>query len=643
MSLLETALLQKMAEAVGWALLHLLWQGALIAAGLYLALSLLRKATSSVRYAASCTALLLMLILPAGTAWVAFQRSSPAPVEVSTPSGKPPAPAASEARAEVIPAASKTAIESARAFVRRNLPVVVAVWLLGVVLLSSRLLFDWARLRRMVHDAAPAHEWLVSIERLRLRLGVVPRVWILLSESVDVPTVIGWFRPVILMPLSAVSGLTPEQIESVIAHELAHIRRHDFLVNMVQTAVETLLFYHPATWWISKQIRIERENCCDDLAVEACGDPLLYARALATLEGLRGPLQPTVAANGGSLLARVRRLLGRSTDPASRWTSGVVLLVLVSAVFIAAPITVLALKPRLTGLPATANLTVMGTRLSDSEAIEEAVAEALADEQEALAEAVAEAEAEAREALENDEEAEHDFDDLLIDGQLPIEAIIALRTHDVSAAYIDALQAAGLGKLTVGDVTAMAMQGVSTEYIESMRGKMFRSVDVEDIVAMATHGVDVETIEELRKLGLTIEVPEEAVSMAIHGVTPEFVRSVREAGINAAGDELMAMRIHGISPEEIAEWEKLGFRPIDLDTIMSFAIHGLDPEEVSELRSLGLDNLSAADLQAFAVHGIDADYVRHLRDAGYTDLTAEELIKLAIAGVDADYIIEMRK
>ena len=126
-------------------------------------------------------------------------------------------------------------------------------------------------------------------------------------------------KPVVLLPASALAGLTPQQLEAILAHELAHIRRHDYLVNLLQTLVETLLFYHPAVWWLSRRIRIERENCCDDLAVSLCGDPCTYARALADLEALRGPARSlAMAANGGSLLQRVRRLLGAPTSRRTR-------------------------------------------------------------------------------------------------------------------------------------------------------------------------------------------------------------------------------------------------------------------------------------------------------------------------------------
>ena len=107
---------------------------------------------------------------------------------------------------------------------------------------------------------------------------------------------IGWLRPVILFPASALTGLSAEQLEALLAHELAHIRRYDYLVNLLQTTVETLFFYHPAVWWVSAQVRQEREHCCDDLAVAACGDVLTYARALTALEQLRGS-EPQLAAS----------------------------------------------------------------------------------------------------------------------------------------------------------------------------------------------------------------------------------------------------------------------------------------------------------------------------------------------------------
>jgi hypothetical protein len=148
---------------------------------------------------------------------------------------------------------------------------------------------------------------------------------------VAVPTAIGWLRPVILLPVGALTGLTVQQLEAIIAHELAHIRRHDYLINLLQTVIETLLFYHPAVWWVSRRIREEREHCCDDLAVSVCGDALSYARALFTMEQLRAATPPlAMAANGGALMNRIERLVGVKTQRQNHFTGWLAALLILS-------------------------------------------------------------------------------------------------------------------------------------------------------------------------------------------------------------------------------------------------------------------------------------------------------------------------
>src|SRR3974377_753606 len=134
------------------------------------------------------------------------------------------------------------------------------------------------------------------------------------SIHLEVPVVVGWIRPVVLLPVSAITGLSQVQLEAVIAHELAHIRRYDAFVNLFQVAVETLLFYHPAVWWLGKRIRAEREHCCDDAAVAICGSPVTYARALARLAEMKPSPQLAMALNGSPLVDRVARLLGSARD-----------------------------------------------------------------------------------------------------------------------------------------------------------------------------------------------------------------------------------------------------------------------------------------------------------------------------------------
>ena len=195
------------------------------------------------------------------------------------------------------------------------LPGLVALWGVGVLAalgaLARRLAARAAARRARACAAAPAGLE-ATLARLRAALRVSAPVRLSSRLSCEVPTVVGWLRPVILLPAAPSPASPPQQLELILAHELAHVRRHDYLVNLLQTAVETLLFYHPAVWWVSHRMRVEREHCCDDLAVAACGDAVRYARALAELEGL-------VLGRAGAGDGRERRLAASS---ASRGSSG---------------------------------------------------------------------------------------------------------------------------------------------------------------------------------------------------------------------------------------------------------------------------------------------------------------------------------
>ncbi len=164
----------------------------------------------------------------------------------------------------------------------------------------------------------------------------------LVSQVARVPTAFGWLRPVILLPASILCEMPPEQLEMILAHELAHVRRLDYLWNLLQIAIETVLFYHPAVWWVSRRIREERENCCDLQAVAAIGSPLAYAGALMRLAEIRCQLDlaaapaGSMAADGGSLETRIRRVLGLPVGPAcnsNAWLGGILAVLILAAVF----------------------------------------------------------------------------------------------------------------------------------------------------------------------------------------------------------------------------------------------------------------------------------------------------------------------
>jgi len=296
-------------HTLGWALVHSLWQDALAAAGLASVLTLVPARAARVRYALAALTLAIMLALPLATALRLDAASDAAMPALAAP-------------------ALTSLVDRIRAGLEPTLPWIVALWLGGVLVMSARLASAWATTRRLATAGTrPVSEaWRQALARLARRLRVSRPVRLLASALVEVPAVIGWWRPVILIPVSVLAGggLTPLQLDALLAHELAHVRRHDYLVNLLQTVVETLLFYHPAVWWVSTRVREEREHCCDDLAVAACGDARVYATALLRMEQLRAAPALALGAGGGSLLGRVRRLLAPATpDAFPRWLAGV--------------------------------------------------------------------------------------------------------------------------------------------------------------------------------------------------------------------------------------------------------------------------------------------------------------------------------
>jgi beta-lactamase regulating signal transducer with metallopeptidase domain len=303
-------------------LLHSIWQCAAVAFLLAGTLALLRGSSSNVRYVAACCAMALMLLLPSATVWRYLNSTSSTQMvetsEVAGASGEfvvEPSPGGRLYEKPVTPSAGSPQPvrgESQTERAARLLPWLTLVWLGGVMLLSARTLGGLVLARRMkLRGAWPVSGlWREKAAEVARKLYVSSPVKVLESSLVYVPTVVGWLRPVILLPTSAFTGLTPQQLEAVLAHELAHVRRHDYLVNVLQTGVDTLLFYHPAVWWVSRQIRAEREHVCDDMAVRVTGDAMTYARALTKIERLRTATpRLAMAADGGSLRSRVSRLV----------------------------------------------------------------------------------------------------------------------------------------------------------------------------------------------------------------------------------------------------------------------------------------------------------------------------------------------
>ncbi len=323
-------------DALGWTLLHFLWQGAVLAAGVALALWALEGRDSRLRYAAACAGLLLVLGAPPVT--FLRIRAQAQVLQQGASGGTTTCPVAATAHLPTLaPGRDRPG------HVDRVLPWLVILWASGSLAMALRLTGGWLWLqwvrRRPDTQPAPDEEQLLLL-RLCQKMKVGSNLRLLLCCSVPGPTVMGWLRPVILMPPAMLTGLSPQQLELILVHELAHVLRHDYLVNLLQSIAEVLLFFHPAVWWISKQIRQEREQASDDLAVRFQGDALDYAQALTALEALASRIHPShsaprlaLGAQGGDFMSRIHRIISPTAPTQLAPRAGLVVLLVLGCAF----------------------------------------------------------------------------------------------------------------------------------------------------------------------------------------------------------------------------------------------------------------------------------------------------------------------
>jgi len=308
-------------ERVGWVLVHSVWEAAVVAIVVALVLTLMRTASAGTRYVVGCVGMGVVAGVVAGT-FVFVRPAERMVVPAARPLAPVVRPEVARPRVEIAddgPRAKEVrAYERAAGVVRPALPWAVGAWAVGVVVLGVWQVGGWVAVRRLARRTrAVSREWEERAAKLAGQMGLRKAVRLAESAVASVPAVVGFWRPVVLVPVACLSGMPARQLEAILLHELAHVRRQDYLVNLTQVVVETLLFYHPAVRWLGRQIRVEREHCCDDIAAKACGDRVAYARALAALEEMRGEGRGAViaarlamGAADGALLRRVRRVLG---------------------------------------------------------------------------------------------------------------------------------------------------------------------------------------------------------------------------------------------------------------------------------------------------------------------------------------------
>ncbi|MYM31078.1 TonB family protein [Duganella sp. CY15W] len=302
--------------ALGMTLMHFLWQGLLLGCVTAAALTLLRNSRAEYRYLIACSALFVSLCWPVLDL---FQRLNGDAMSAS-------------ASIPALPWSTQAIAEDSNWFnLLDSMRGIVSAWALCAAVLALRMIAGLLWIDRTSRQPATCNHqeqlrWEASLSRLAQRFGVSRTVRLRVIDTLSSPVTAGWWRPVVLVPAALIGRMPPDLLEALLAHEMAHIKRHDYLINLLQSVIETLLFYHPAVWWISNRIRIERELIADDTAARQLGEPRRLALALSELEKLQfSTHQLAQAANGGNLMMRIQHLL-RPAPQALNWKTAVAML-----------------------------------------------------------------------------------------------------------------------------------------------------------------------------------------------------------------------------------------------------------------------------------------------------------------------------
>jgi bla regulator protein blaR1 len=681
--------IKSLAEPVSWAIIHSLWQGALIVVVLTIALILLRKKSPNFRYAVSCMALAGIVLLFIGTVFYIGAESNTSTTLSSLHGTENPTPVDLQFERSGTGISSTIQLAETGQTIMQKLesyiPGIFQLWMLGVMLLSIYHIIGWNKTRQLTRVGTQPlpQKWQERFSNLCNVIGIKHQIQIVKSSLVQMPCVIGWIKPVVLLPLQVFTGLNDDQLEMVIIHELAHVRRIDCLVNYLQAAAETLMYFNPAVWWISKQIRTERELCCDDLAVKVSGNKLLYAKALVNLEEMR-QIEPAFALGidgSSSLLQRIRRLGGQSMKRHTSFSifklTGIIALVIMLTLGVSS-INGYTEPEMLADKDSYENRDFKGEnedihgewemkRNHDNNWLR------LAFKDGKYRTSFGFNEKELRSMIEQDEDGfyiNRDAGRIYFDGQLDLDDpkfkgegecyfranpkyvgelkdmgfeidsyydIMAMAVHDIDMKFVRGIHDTDYKDITLDRIIEFNIHDVTPEYIANLKEVGQDNIPADKIVQMKIHDVEPEYIKEFHDMGYDDLDFDDLVQMHIHDVEPDYVKAFEEMGYEDIDiEELVQMHIHDVDPEYLKAFELLGLKDIDIDELVQMSIHDVDPEDMQALELLGLKELDVDDLIQMSIHDVDPEFIKAFELLGLKELDMDELIQMSIHDVDPE-------
>lgn len=671
---ITTLISQSELIALGWTLLHFCWQGTAIAVAYAVVDRLTSRAASNVRYAVALIALALMPLAVAATytleLQVAQQRlTSSAPTASIT---ELPAQHVVLQEITLTPEPAFTPAITARSAWLLNraqlaLPFIDGIWMLGVLLLAIRAAGGWLQLERIRQQAAVAipPEIERAFHRMHHRLNIGREVALRISGEVISPLAMGLWHTTVILPVSAVLRLSAAELEAVLAHELGHIRRWDYAVNLLQTAVESVLFFHPAVWRLSRTVRERREICCDEIAVQACANPIVYAQALLRMEEQRTiSLRTAVALEGcgGSLLERVRKILGESRpmdNLDSRMTSGVRVAAAATVVMalllgpkistaVAAPhlstptITALPAAPQAaqTPAPVAAPLPATATApVAEPDPVPEPPVAPIAPMPAPIPIATPAPKVKVKVAP------------IDIDSQVDVNVNVDI--PKVKLKELQQLKDIDI-KIKSKELDAMNEQmKIQSKNMELMsRDMITKNKDIQLTIRSANNRMMLDAglqsadgkptpsgsayIDGMKDAGYPLDLNNDLhslIALKSVGVTPEYAKAMNNVGLGKpTAHDLITLKAMGVTPEYVATLKQQGVTPLTIHDVISMKAQHVSPEYITWFKQ-HFPDADLSQMRRASIFHLDDKFLAQAKAHGFDDKNLDKLLRLKISGL----------
>ncbi len=672
---------QEFQYAMGWTVLHSLWQATLIAILSGVVMIVLRKKTAQTRYIVHNFALYGVLL--AAMVTFSFYYNSNKTTKQAEPIAKiaTPAPAPKPttkfsfetpeslkitieagdlqpivAEKEATPA--PLSIEGMKAYFDANIYFVVMVWLLGVGLFILKLLggISYVYYLRNQHNFPVDEYWFEMVEDLSKRVNIQKNIALVESALVRSPVVVGYLKPMILFPIGAINRLNAEEVEAILAHEIAHVMRHDYVFNIIQSVIEALFYFNPAVWWISANIRAERENCCDDVAIQLCGNSMAYAKSLVVVQEMQYYSAAFAMGFAGQrknqLLLRVQRVLNQSNNKTNVMEKLIATcLIVIGMVFISygGPKELLPNLFDKTNFfesnDATLSMNGYWNATIKGDEVEVSFQTKTATSNWNSTHTFKKSEFSALPTSESDFTLTREAGTMAFKGKFEGNEGYGKYTFSENTDFKTYLEKEGIEGVKESMMVHLFMSNINRDYIAFLKQNGYKDITKSNLQDLAIHGLTKEVLTSyfatFNKQDLSLN---KVVELKIHGVDAKYKKDLNDAGyIDVPTDQIVEAKIHGINGDYLKDLATSGYKNPSLQDVIEFKIHGVNGAFIKKMQAATERELSHNDIVEAKIHGIDANFVNSYKDMGFKNLNIQKAIEFKIHGVTADFVANLNK